>query len=162
MSLHFKYHHQIDNHNNCRHSPISLEEIWGTKHWPDRIFSFVLAVSEVNARKAVEYFQNDGKSISQLEFHRKLAMELLNNTMDGISNEIVCPSGRRKRSRMDIHELLKIPVSRGKWNGMVWPQVKTDYLQQSFMCGKHVRTYCRCNKSVNLCVDFYADHISGS
>ena len=69
----------MDDHNNCRHSPISIEETWGTKWWPDRVFAFLFAVTEVNARKAVEYFQREGKSIPQLTFRRKLAMQLLTN-----------------------------------------------------------------------------------
>ena len=37
--LHFHYRHQVDYHNNRRHSPISLERTWATKFWPDRNFA---------------------------------------------------------------------------------------------------------------------------
>ena len=32
---HFLYRHSVDDHNNKRHSPISLEVVWATKYWPN-------------------------------------------------------------------------------------------------------------------------------
>ena len=32
---HFKYCHTFDEHNNLRHSKISLEETWSTQRWPN-------------------------------------------------------------------------------------------------------------------------------
>ncbi len=46
----------IDVHNQSRHSPISLKDTWATKHWPCRVFAFLLAIFEVNAKLASEYF----------------------------------------------------------------------------------------------------------
>jgi hypothetical protein len=40
---HFKYRHQVDDHNNLRHSLISLEESLSTRDWNVRFFSFILA-----------------------------------------------------------------------------------------------------------------------
>ena len=37
---HFKYRHAVDDHNNRRQSPISLEETWATKWWPHRVHAF--------------------------------------------------------------------------------------------------------------------------
>ena len=48
FGLHFKYRHQLDDHNNWRHASISLERKWVTKFWTDRNFAWYLAVSEVN------------------------------------------------------------------------------------------------------------------
>jgi hypothetical protein len=53
---HFKFRHQVDDHNNARHSPISLEESINTKDWKIRVFTFILAVVEVNARLAHSLF----------------------------------------------------------------------------------------------------------
>ena len=50
------YQHSVDNHNNKRHSPISLEAVWGTKYWPNSVYSFLLAVTEVNVNLAAQYF----------------------------------------------------------------------------------------------------------
>jgi hypothetical protein len=54
---HFKFRHQVDDHNNLRHSPIFLEESLNTKDWKLRVFSFVLAPVEVNARLAFAFSQ---------------------------------------------------------------------------------------------------------
>ena len=32
---HFLYRHSVDDHNNKRHSPISLEVVWAMKYWPN-------------------------------------------------------------------------------------------------------------------------------
>ena len=45
---HFKYCGFVDDHNNLRHSKPSLEETWVTQLWSNRVFSFILTVSEVN------------------------------------------------------------------------------------------------------------------
>ena len=64
---HFKFRHQVDDHNNARHAPISSEESISTKDWKIRVFMFVLAVVKVNARLALSFFtQSD--TLSQLEF----------------------------------------------------------------------------------------------
>ena len=67
---HFRYRHAVDDHNGKRHSPISLEETWGTKWWPNRVFSFLVAVTEVNAKLNMEYFAQDPnkKNIPMLTF----------------------------------------------------------------------------------------------
>ena len=59
FGLHFKYGHQVDDRNNQRHAPISLEKAWATKFRPDRSFAWYLAVSKVNAALALGHFQND-------------------------------------------------------------------------------------------------------
>ena len=53
---HFRFRHLIDDHNNLRHQSPSLEETWVTHRWPNRVFSFVLAVAEVNAFVAFRFF----------------------------------------------------------------------------------------------------------
>jgi hypothetical protein len=40
--------HWVDDHNNRRHDPIGLEEVWHTKWWPMRQFRFICSVAEVN------------------------------------------------------------------------------------------------------------------
>jgi hypothetical protein len=53
---HFKFRHQVDDHNNNRHSPISVEESVNTKDWRIRVFTFILAVVEVNAQTGLSIF----------------------------------------------------------------------------------------------------------
>ena len=52
---HYKFRHAVDDHNAKRHSPISLEVVWVTK-WPNRVFAFILSVTEVNAMLAHKHF----------------------------------------------------------------------------------------------------------
>jgi hypothetical protein len=61
---HFKLQHQVDNHNNNRYSPISLEEGINTKDWKIRVFTFILAVIEVNARLAYQFLRSPTLSAS--------------------------------------------------------------------------------------------------
>ncbi|KAG7350891.1 transposase IS4 [Nitzschia inconspicua] len=53
---HYRYRHAVDDHNNLRHSDISLEETWVTHRWENRAFAFILAITEVNAYLAMRYF----------------------------------------------------------------------------------------------------------
>ena len=69
--------HQVDENNNRRHAPISIEKTWATKYWPDRCFSWYLAVSEVNVNYARPYFQDSSYALPNLEFRRRLAKEIL-------------------------------------------------------------------------------------
>jgi hypothetical protein len=41
--------HWVDDVNNRRHDPIGLEEVWQTKWWAMRQFTFICSVAEVNA-----------------------------------------------------------------------------------------------------------------
>ena len=68
FGLHFRYHYQVDDHNNMRHAPISLETTWATKFWPDCNFAWYLAASEVNAALAMGHFQNGGVLQPSLDF----------------------------------------------------------------------------------------------
>ena len=44
---HFQYRHQVDDHNNLQHSPISLEESLSTKDWTLWVFSFILELESL-------------------------------------------------------------------------------------------------------------------
>ena len=56
FSNHFWGRHMIDDHNNQRHSVPSIENSWVTHRWADRVFSFLLAITEVNAYNCFRYF----------------------------------------------------------------------------------------------------------
>ena len=73
--LHFRYHHQVENHNNRRHSPILLERTWDNKFWTDHTFGWYLAVTEVNTALASGHFQNGGNIMPTLAFWRQLAIQ---------------------------------------------------------------------------------------
>ena len=73
--------HQVDDQNNWRHAPISLEKKSGTKFWPNHNFAWYLAVSEVNTALVSGRFQNDGLVQPNLDFWVYLAIECLDNTI---------------------------------------------------------------------------------
>ena len=53
---HFRYRHAVDDHNNLRHALPSIEDSWVTQQWETRVFSFIVAISEVNAFLCLRYF----------------------------------------------------------------------------------------------------------
>ena len=73
------YRHSVDDHNNKRHSLISLEVIWATKFWPNCVFAFLLGVTEVNVTRAAMYFCGQ-EPTGQIEFRKLLAKTLIYNT----------------------------------------------------------------------------------
>ena len=79
FGIHFRYIHQVDDHNNCRHAEIYLERTWVTKLYPDPNLGWYLAVSEANKSPAPGHFQNDGVVQPSLDFWRDLARECLEN-----------------------------------------------------------------------------------
>ena len=103
---HFLYRHSVDDHNNKRHSPISLEVVWGTKYWPNHVFSFLLAVTEVNVNLAAQYFGGT-KQVGQIEFRKLLAKTLIFNSYydDKTDNT---PEKKRKQ-RDSGHCLITLP-----------------------------------------------------
>ena len=83
FGLNFRYRHQVDDRNNRRHAPISIERTWATKFWPNRNFAWYLAVNEVNTALADGHFHKGSKLISTLQFRRKLAHEMMENNIGG-------------------------------------------------------------------------------
>ena len=41
----YTYRHDFENHNNCRKSPIIIENTWAISYWPNRVFAFLLGVT---------------------------------------------------------------------------------------------------------------------
>ena len=76
---HFLYRHSVDAHNNKQHSPISLEVVWAIKYLPNRVFSFLLSVTEVNVNLVATYFGGQ-EPTGQINFRKKLAKTLIFNT----------------------------------------------------------------------------------
>ena len=80
FSNHFDFRHVVDDHNNLRHQQPSIEGTWTTHRWSTRVFSFLLAVSEVNAYLAFKYFVWGGEEKQTLqEFRVNLAWALIGN-----------------------------------------------------------------------------------
>ena len=82
--IYYRYCNQINDHNNCRHQLILIEDIWGMKHWSDYVHSFIIALTEANKRKSAHHFQKDVVYIPWPDFCRKLEFKLIQNNIDGI------------------------------------------------------------------------------
>ena len=104
---HFMFRHAVDDHNGKRHSPISLEVVWATKRWANRVFAFLLSITEVNCFLAQSHF-TDRKSGSMLEFRKQLAYKLIEN--DYLEKEEAALHRRSTRIQEGIgHGLLSLP-----------------------------------------------------
>ena len=53
---HFQNCHSVDDDNAKRHSPISIEVVWATKQWPNHVFAFHFAITEVNCFLSESHF----------------------------------------------------------------------------------------------------------
>ncbi len=42
---HFKYRHAVDDNNNRRQAPVSIERTWSTNWWPHQVFAFLIAIT---------------------------------------------------------------------------------------------------------------------
>jgi hypothetical protein len=153
---HFTYRHAVDDHNNNRHQPISLEVIWATQRWANRVFAFLLAITEVNCKLASEYFLKKNK-VSMISFRKKLAEALIYNKAyrkmedNGESRDL--------RSRSADHKLLTVEPFK-RWNGIKWIRADTRFPQRKCIsCHRKVRTYCSCNLSKGMCNSCYTNHV---
>ena len=114
FGLHFRYRYQVYDQNNRRHAPISIQRTWETRFWPDRNFAWYLAVTEVNTALAHMHFRKGQKLITNLQFRRKIAPEMMENSigMDTVD------SGRLRRSTCTTYivpcELQKVKKHKGR------------------------------------------------
>ena len=121
---HFMFRHAVDDHNGKRHSPISLEVVWATKRWANRVFAFLLSITEVNCFLAQTHFM-DRKSGSMLEFRKQLAYELIEN--DYLEKEEAALRRRSTRIQEGIgHGLLSLPPFK-KFVGMKGVTLMSKY-----------------------------------
>ena len=100
------YTNTVNDHNNKRYSPISLEVVWATKYWPNCVFSFLLGVTEVNVNLATAYFCGQNQK-GQIEFQKLLVKMLIFNTY---YNEEQDKTPDKKRKQWDFgHCLIMLP-----------------------------------------------------
>ena len=105
--------HWANDRNNRRHDPIGLEEVWATKWWPMWQFTFICGVVEVNACYSKARGQCKAP-VLQLNFCRKLAQQLLENTLDVPVDIPVAHVANWCRSNT-IHMLKKHGKNKGAW-----------------------------------------------
>ena len=143
---HFLFRHSVDDHNNKRHSPISIEEIWATKWWPNRVFAFLLEVTEVNVSLGMVEFC-DNAPTSQIEFRKKLADVLINNEYFNEEDDTT-PVKKAKKQRTSVHSYCTLP--KGK-----------NFKIKCTTCTRRTRGYCKCSPGIYRCNECYALHLIG-
>jgi hypothetical protein len=70
FSWHNRAKHWVDDVNNRRHDPTGLEDVWAMKWWPNRQFTFLLSVAEVNAVQNRAHAKKETAMLT-LEFCKK-------------------------------------------------------------------------------------------
>ena len=84
---HFCNCHAVDDHNNVQHWLPICKETWITQRWECRVFSFLNAITEVNAYLTIRYALDCAEMSTLLNFHRKLDWHLILNpdNEDGVT-----------------------------------------------------------------------------
>ena len=154
---HFLYRHAVDDHNGKRHSPISLEVVWATKRWPNRVFAFLMSITEVNCYLAESYFTSR-KSNSMLDFRKSLSHQLIEN--EYFDQEAESQLRRSSRIREGIgHGLMSLPPYKKFLGGRMVPSDSKYPPKKCNFCRREVRTFCKCTPGVHICSHCFADHI---
>ena len=134
IANHYKYCSAVDEHNaywhDCGKNPgLSLEDTCKTRRWSNCVFAFILAVSERNAYLAMRYFGE--LKMTQLEFQKKLAFELIHNKLESGTEE-ERPEKWRNTRQNKLHKITTAPPHSG------------------FECGKWVKSTSKSTKSINV------------
>ena len=165
VSRHNRSKHWVDDHNQRRPAPIDLSFVWCTKWWPNRQFTFFLGLVEVNAANSRARALR-AKPEPVLEFRKKLAIKMLNNTLSMPEQPTSGPTTRARRSvhaNDGEHRLCDRPLNTTKWLGTTWKHARDPYQKTACSgdgCKNRCRTYCACNKALCLCLDCFNHHIN--
>ena len=168
FSNHFYYRHVVDDHNGIRHMVPSFEQTWKTHRWACRVFSFILAVTEVNYYLAFKYCVNDDakgvKKMDFMSFRSNLAWALINNDLN--NKKKGASARKKKRKRESGHGLETAPPHAKRWTGSNWDRTCKQKYQQHVCrgndCNAKIRTYCVCSPGIWLCSSCLVNHVIDS
>ena len=88
-----------------------------------------------------------------MEFHRKLAFELIHNTLESGTEE-ERPDKRNKTHQNMLHKITTAPPHSGFEGGKWVKKYKQKYQQHkcdTMVCPNFVRTVCNCTKDIFRC-----------
>ena len=154
---HYAYRDAVDNHNGRRMFPIAIEEQLKTHRWPNRVFQFLLAVTEVNANYGMHYFYGSELE-EQVDFRFTLAQEMkFNPYLTAEAGSRSCH--QRVCTVVDTHDHLSIPRFK-TFRGTQLVPCRTQYIQRNCICGKpNMCHYCSCSPGTIRCKDCFKKHI---
>ncbi len=124
-------------------------------------FTLMCPVAEVNACHSLARAKRE-PTTPQLEFRRKLAQQLLHNTLDVPQELAPAVVAARWRSNT-VHVLKKRGRKEGKWNLSThrFRKVDTVYLKlKCHGCSTKMRTYCACDPSAPMCAVCFGTHVN--
>ena len=142
---HFLYRHCVDNHNNLRHSGVSIKETWHTHCWANCVFAFLLLILEVNTFLAFRSFIWDKADKKELlHFRRQLALALINNEWHGDKTEESPATWKRNM----MHAMACAPPHASKFVNGKWictaKALYQQYICRGQMSKNQVRSHCSC------------------
>ena len=130
----------LTDNNNNRQGCLPFEESYCGKRWDLRKFGFIVALCQVNAMLAMNYFtkkDNTSACLSKAEFLRLLAGDLINDHCPGGdmsfggAGSMMCAETRMKPLPIGCvpaskcshvaragHDLIHLDPFKGKWNGL--------------------------------------------
>ena len=154
---HYSYRDSVDNHNGRRMHPIAIEEQWKTQRWPNKVFQFLIAITEVNCNLInLAYF--GAELLGQVEFRHQLADKLINNPYVAMGET---QNRRREAAATEKeHSLVSLPQYRTFRKTRI-RKCKTKYIQLKCACDRRirVRTYCICSPGVMRCGECFKTHL---
>ncbi len=154
--------HAVDDNNNLRQGWRGIEEIWETKIWLQRVFSFTVGLTEVNAYLAHRHFVCPNSSISLQQFRRSLARDLINNPF--LISEQQIPQTPTTRAKTSFSHVIQSIPQYSSWDGKSWKKkLKSQFPQrQCLACRRYTSFYCICSPARSICKKCFGPHVSSS
>ena len=156
----FRARHSVDDNNNRRHQPMSIETTWATRWWANRQEGFHLAVAAVNSNLASARAKGLSEALPELVARRALAIEMMENTI-GIADLPRQVPVRQVNVIAPGHEHKAKPHFAGAYNSTTgqFNQIKKKYGQTKCATCKNIcRHYCTCSIEKNMCSDCFLVH----
>ncbi len=137
---HYLYQHAVDDHNNLRHLQPYIESTLIIRRWFICLFSFILAISEVNTFLAFRYFiwKEEPDKMTLYQFCQKLILSLINNEYlhtDEDGTKLLRKKSQRKLDQLQSTDHVRLsapPHSKkiyfGKWQLMSKAKYRTNNL----------------------------------
>ncbi|KAL3780541.1 hypothetical protein ACHAW5_006750 [Stephanodiscus triporus] len=127
----------LDANDSCRTASRRWNEAgdsWKTQRWETRVFSFILAITEVNAFLCLRYFtfgRDPSRMPHLLAFRRRLAWQMIKNSW------IMSEEEREDEVRIpSLHQLMTAPPHAKHYRNRQWNTTAESKYQQ-YMCRNH-------------------------
>jgi len=131
-----------------------------THRWENRVFTFLLAVTEVNIYCAKRHFEWNGKNTMTLhKFRKQLAFALIEN--DYLKREVAEGERARKCRTRKKHEYLRAPPYKSHIKNGRWVSSKAKYQCHRCRvnkCSHQILHYWKSKENFWLCKEHFNKH----